>query len=275
MTESRSFSSALRLSGQLGVVVLMSYGAFYWSRPADDTVIAVTPLLVEELAQRQEALLGRILTDVEREAVVEDYIEEEMLVREALKRGLDRGDRRIRPMLVSHARAELLRSVDYESVLPPREDLEARFEQSPGRYRLPERVALEQVFYPFGAEPESLGQVLSALRGGAAFTEMGDAGPSAVVSGLSTSEIAQAYGLDFAESVFALEAGGWDGPLISSAGTHFVRVTSRSPTQMRSFEEVEPYVMEDFQLEAEVRALDDAMKPLRRRYRVVIEADPG
>lgn len=271
MTSADVRTAGAWLPVRLAALVLVVYGVAEYFGPADSDVIEVTPLIIEELAQRREALVGRILTEVEREAVIESYVEEELLIREALRQGLDRGDVPIRTLLIGDARAELLRSVGYEPPTPERDELARFYAQSSERYHVPERVDFEQVAYSAGTEPSAPEEVLRALRAGADFTGMGDALPTASAAGVSPSELSSAYGVDFSRTVFALELGEWHGPLASPVGIHFVRVSGKTLGRERGFDEVEPYVSEDYQLDAAARALDEAMKPLRRRYLVSIE----
>lgn len=65
----------------------------------DREVITVDVATQEYLVQQRQDLLLRDMTDEEKAAVVESFIEEEILVREARKRGLENGAR-IRALLV-------------------------------------------------------------------------------------------------------------------------------------------------------------------------------
>jgi hypothetical protein len=260
-------------SAGLKLVVLgaLCYGAHYRFAPDDGSVIELTAPVIEAVVRRQEEMVGRPLSGAEREAATESYIEEETLVREAFRRGLDRNDRRVRPMLLDHARRELLTGAGYVPSTPSPGELRAYFEERADDYRIPERVDLQQVLFPPGTEPSSLADVLAALRAGTDFTAMGAAGPGASVKDATRSDCAQAYGLDFATAVFAIEDDDWHGPLVSSAGTHFVRVPARSPSRRRSYGEVESYLEQDFLSDRERRVLDGELDRIRRRYRVEME----
>jgi hypothetical protein len=256
---------------KLVVLGALCYGAHYRFALDDGSLIELTAPVIEAVVRRQEDLVGRPLSASEREAATESYTEEEILVREAFRRGLDRNDRRVRPMLLDHARRELLTGAGYVPFTPSPSELRAYFEERADDYRIPERVDLQQVLFPPGAEPSSLEDVLAALRAGADFSTIGAAGPGASVKGATRSDCAQAYGLDFATAVFAIEDDDWHGPLVSGAGTHFVRVTARTPSRRPSYEEVEPYLEQDFLNDLEGRVLDRELDRIRRRYRVEIE----
>ena len=74
---------------------------------------------------------------------VERFIDSELLYREALARGLDRGDVIVRRRLIQKMEFLLEAEADAE---PPEAELAAALAASPGRYALPERLSLEQVF---------------------------------------------------------------------------------------------------------------------------------
>jgi hypothetical protein len=244
----------------------LCYGAHYRFAPDNGSLIELTAPVIEAVVRRQEEMVGRPLSASEREAATESYVEEEILVREAFRRGLDRNDRRVRPMLLDHARRELLRGAGYVPSTPSPSELRDYFEEHADDYHVPERVDLQHVLFPPGTEPSSLDDVLAALRAGAA----GLGASVASVREATRSDCAQAYGLDFATAVFAIEDDDWHGPLVSSAGTHFVRVPARWPSRPHSYEDVEPYLEQDFINDMERRILEAELDRIRRRYRVEI-----
>ncbi len=260
-----------RSSLEVGLLALALYGIFYVLRPAGDELIEVTPVMVEELAQRREALVGRILTETERNAVVDAFLEEEILVREAVRRGLDRGDAQIRSMLTGDQRAELLRSSGFEPPAPSEVELREYYEVHEQRYQVPERVDLEQILYSASSTPLALEEIVKMVASGVEISTLGDVGASGSASGVSRADVSQVYGLELANEIFTLDVGQWRGPFVSPAGTHFVRINGRTPRRERNFEEVQPYVIQDYHLDAETRALADALAPLARRYHVSIE----
>ena len=256
---------------KLVLLALVCYGVYYRWSPGDYGVIELTPPLIDGIAERQEAFLGRPLTDSERVEATDSYIEEEILVREAFRQGLDRGDRRVRPMLIEHASRELLRAAEYEPSTPSESALRSYFEEHAERYRVPERIDMQQVLFPAGTVPAALDDVLTELRGGADFTRMGAAGAGADVKEVTLSRIAQAFGLDFANDVFALPEGAWHGPFTSSAGTHFFRIQERWSGRERSYEDVKDYIEQDFMRGIEAQVVEAELARIRRRYRVDIE----
>ena len=129
--------AALALFAVAGIAI----AAVQWHRSRRDAIVA-TSEVVSDLEEERRALLGRALTDVERQRLLEDWVDQEVLVREAYRRGLDRGDGVIRHRLVEKMRA-LLAEKRKE---PSREELLAFHLEHEERYRSPARVSLEHVF---------------------------------------------------------------------------------------------------------------------------------
>ena len=65
-----------------GGLLFLAY--WFWAAPAADPV--VFPEMAQAMVKEQSRLLGRSLTAVERRAVMADYVNEEVLVREPTSR---------------------------------------------------------------------------------------------------------------------------------------------------------------------------------------------
>ena len=233
--------------------------------PSDGKRIVVTKDLAEALAKEREELLLRPLTNEERERVLSEFIDEEVLLREAYRQGLDRGDARIRRWLID--KVEFL--IDEQPEEPTPADLDALFREKPERYMTPRGLSFDHVFYASG-EPEA---VLSRLRAGADFTRWGDAfwlGRS--LRRFSELELSTTFGADFTARVLALPIGEWTGPVPSSRGAHFVRVTETHEPELPSRKDVDWTLREDWLREKREESRARKLEELRARYRIEIQA---
>ena len=224
---------------------------------------------IDALARDQEELLGRPLSEDERRALVESAIEDEVLLREAYRRGLDR-DAVVRRHLVQKMRFIL----GEEAPEPTEAQLEAYLEANRERYRTPPAVTLDHVFYADrAAVPDTL---LVQLENG---VEIEGLGESLFMLGntlprYSLRDLIGLMGPEVARRVFELPAGAWHGPLQSERGVHFVRVAEHHPPTMPSFAELASYLRQDWTLDQQRRALADRLAELRRNYRIVVEPAP-
>jgi peptidyl-prolyl cis-trans isomerase C len=248
----------------------------WWSPDGPEEKITLTSDTLDALFRQRTELLERPLSPEEREGLIEEHIDQEILLREAYKRGLDRKDGSIRHRLIDKMRFLL----GEEPAAPTEGDLEAFYRVNPKRYEIPETLSLEHVFFPGdgGAAPPDAASLLARLRAGAAFERMGDRfwlGPQLARYGRR--ELIQILGRDFTETVFRLDPGSWTGPLTSTRGFHFVRVREKHPAEPPSFERLRNTVREDWYLDRQKEAYREKVRELRKRYEIEVEApvEPG
>ncbi len=240
--------------------------AYHLLTPSAREPIVIERASIDELARRQEELLARPLTDEERRALVESAIDDEVLLREAYRRGLDR-DAVVRQHLVQKMRFIL----GEQETAPTAAELRAYFEANGERYRSPPTVTLDQVFY---ADPSNVpDDLLSQLANGVDIASLGDPldDLGSRLPHYSLRDLIELMGPDVARRVFELPLGVWQGPLQSERGVHFVRVEQRHPPTMPSFEEVENYLRQDWALDQQRRAIAAKLAEVRQNYRIVVE----
>ena len=83
--------------------------------------------------------------------------------------------------------------------------------------------------------------------------------------------VAGQFGDEFANAVFALKPGAWQGPFASSFGLHLVRVTEAKPARQLAFSEVEPQVRERWRDEHQRAANEQHYENLMKKYGVVVD----
>jgi PPIC-type PPIASE domain len=239
------------------------FGAYHLLTPSEPIVIERAS--IDELARGQEALLARPLSDDERRALVESAIDDEVLLREAYRRGLDR-DAVVRQHLVQKMRFIL----GEDAGAPTDAELRAYLAANRERYRDPPSVTLDQVFY---ADPATVPDDLMAqLANG---TDIGDLGDPLDMLGnrlprYSLRDLIGLMGPDVARRVFELPAGAWHGPMRSERGVHFVRVDQHHAPTLPSFEELREYLRQDWVLDQQQLAVANKIAELRRNYRIVV-----
>ena len=139
----------------------------------DPRTIVVTPGLKAELSRRFEDAQGRAPTPLELEAELLQWVRDEAIFREALRRGLDRDDPAIRGALVTKMHAIALAEVPQRS--PTDEELQSWLASHRERYETPLRYDFEYLAFSraagdAGAERERFER---AIREGAAPASLG------------------------------------------------------------------------------------------------------
>lgn len=220
---------------------------------------------------------ARAPTATERAAILADYVDDEVLYREALARGLDRGDVIVRRRLIQKMGFVAERTQDGE---PDEAALGRHLETHAARYLTPPRVALRHVFVRRAADgAQDAGVRASALRErltrGADPATLGDPFLHGAALPLSTeTELAARFGPAFAQAALALPEGAWSAPVTSSYGLHLVQITAREPAHAPKLSEVRDQLARDLGAELRAQARRRALDELRTGYEVRIEAAP-
>ena len=251
-----------------GVVLLLFASQRHAGRDARDVVL--TRAEIDARLEGESHLRGHALSGPEREEVVRNFVEETVLLREAIRRRLDRDDPLIRRTLLGAMATELGEDVPD----PSAEELEAYYAASRDRYATMPSVAFDNILFPPGATLPPVEQALAALRAGrkpegyrASFTIPEQ------YRNATRLDLVQLYGAPFADRMLALAEGDWHGPIESSYGTHYVRVAGRRPSVPRPYAEVRDYVRQDWFAARQMEALAESLDTLAETYDVKIEGE--
>ena len=247
--------------------ILFLLGTLVLSEPKER--VFINARTVQSVLERRADRLGRELSPEEREEAIQAYVDEELLVREAYRRGLHLSNGSVRRRLLGKMRLGL----NAEVPQPTFAQLRAFFNANTGRYQIPESITLAHVFYERG-RPEAIDEpsLIDSLAAGIDFSTLGDRfwlGP--VLARITQQRLAGTLGVEFAEKVVTLPPGAWVGPLESSRGTHYVQVVERHPPTLPDLETVEDYVRLDWLNERRAEVTDRKLERAMARYRIEVE----
>ena len=251
----------------IGVVV---YGLYTRLKPLTLDTIQVTPQTLEALIQQQESITQNPLTHGQKQALLEGHIEDEILLREAYKRGIHQNDYRVRKRLLTIMRSSLSDTIPEPSVA----QLRAFYETHQKQYQMSPSRSFEQVYFSFvsGNSPKNLASFQQKLQNTSDISSLGEFFPMGQqFSQASFSQIAQMFGKPFAQAVFDLEMNTWVGPIDSKHGTHYVRVTAQDDTKLPTFEQMESYLRTDYFMEKSRESQKGKIDNMRKNYRIIVE----
>ena len=126
------------------VLGLALFGADRLMQARENTIIKIDLPLVEKLVAQWEGQTQRRPNARELDALIEGYVREEILVREAMRLGLDDEDIIIRRRLAQ--KTEFLLSDGAEIDLPDEAQLRAFFDENKNQYARPETLSWRHVF---------------------------------------------------------------------------------------------------------------------------------
>ena len=84
-----------------------AFAAYSHLKPTDRDIITVTTQTVDALVQQREDITQNPITAKERQELIAGHIEDEILLREAYKRGFDKNDYRVRKRILNIMRSSL------------------------------------------------------------------------------------------------------------------------------------------------------------------------
>jgi len=273
----------------LGGLFLVGWEAFF--APPPPRRIVVDAGTVDALTRRFGEERGRPPTDEERAALVEGYVEEEVLYREALALGFDRTDPIVRRRLIQKMRfvleglAETGVSGDAAGgdAGGADEAVADWYRAHREDYRAPDRVTFEQIFFARdrrGDATERRDAALAAVRDGADGEPPPPGDP--FVHGrrfedVSSERVRRLFGETFAEGLGKAPVDAW-APLSSELGEHLVRLTGRAPGTPPPLAAIRDRVEADWRAAERERVGVEALRDLRKRYEVEVrrpEETPG
>jgi len=226
--------------------------------------LEITALQLERLRADHQRRTGKPPTATEEASLLARYVDQEILYREALARGLDRGD-----VIVRRRLAQKMQFVAQEEVSESELDdaaLTAWLRAHLDRYSDGARVSFEQVFV---AKGHDVGLVEARLRDGADAARLGDpfVGGRVFVA-RSERQLSAQLGAGFAVAVAALPVGIWT-RVESTFGSHLVKV-SAIDRHAPELAEVRARVRVDLLADLQSRRAESALAGLRARYVVSV-----
>ena len=205
--------------------------------------------------------------------LIREHVREEILYREALALGLDQDDSIVRRRLAQ--KMQFLSEDMAAGEEPSEAALQRFFEQHPDRFKTPATATFTHIYF----SPDKRGaharadaeQALKQLKFGANAT--GDRFMlQKHYAARSAEQVAGLFGASFAEDLFALPVGSWQGPLKSGYGLHLVRVENRTEASLPLFQEAQVDARAAWVDENRREANDRLYERLREDYRIEIGA---
>src|SRR6187551_1494815 len=254
------------------------FGVYRWVSPGDSggRRIVITQGVVDDLVTQHVAARGREPSTIELNHLLESYVRDEILYREGVRLGLERDDivvkRRVRQKI------EMIAEEDGSTRAPTDADLSAYLAANHARFVQPAVITFEQVF--IGDSPSGPGVVQAvavtreALRKGADPEELGK--PTLLPHRMTRTPadlVARDFGASFADALEKVPVGEWVGPIDSSFGAHYVRVSHRTPAVPPQLAAVRDHVVREWENERRQRARNDAYRKMRGEYQVSIETE--
>jgi peptidyl-prolyl cis-trans isomerase C len=262
----------------IGGALFVAYALFV-NRGGTETSkqIQLTPDELLQLTMYFQSQWRRPPTVEEFGRLVEDKVREEVLYREAIAMGLDKDDTIVKRRMAQ--KMQFLAEDVGAAREPNQAELEAWYAHNADKFALPGRINFRQLYFSpdrRGAHArEDAEKALAKLAGqpvdskiAASFTD-----PFMLqdyYADRSPEQIAKEFGPVFAQAVFRVKPGAWQGPIESGFGWHLVFVDSFVPGRIPGFAEVEAEVQTAWLAEQKAQAWTKAYEAMRAKYTVLL-----
>jgi len=263
----------------IGAAIYLFYWAFAEPVPEEaDKTVVVTAGEVQWMQTSWQKRWNRPPTTEEFEGLIEQYIREAILYREALNLGLNQHDAVIRRRLAQ--KMEYLAEGLVQLTPPTDDELLAYFEAYLERYQKPARYTFTHVYI----NPDKRGKTTldDAEKIKATLIAQGHEMENAGALGdhflqqhdyadKEQAEIEKLFGSGFAESLVDLSPGQWHGPVLSGYGVHLVYVSNVSEPPQPVFAELREEVVQHWTTEKSEELNETFYAKLRDQYTIVVE----
>ena len=250
----------------LGFIIYLADIAVNYDEDSKDIYISDQEL--NGLFAEWNSQVGRPPNEQEALNIVNDFIEEEILYREALRLGLDQNDRIIKRRLAQKI-SFLKQETDREE--PSSDKLIDFYDRNRENYYVPPTFSFTHYYYSKSMEAKKKAEIgLSEIieLGAPSGSEPFFLGKN--FSEYSLGEIEQAFGSELLVAFDNPDLNKWIGPFTSSYGEHLLFINNKSNGYSPKYSDIEDLVRQDYMLKEQDRKLTNYLDSVRSEYRVII-----
>jgi hypothetical protein len=248
----------------LGAAIFLVDQVLLRSR-GDAQTINVSAAVQSEARNRFMQSLKREPSGDDMKILVNRWVDNEVLYREGLALGLDRGDNAIRERVIFKAL-----SVTQSGITLPRIDeagLKAWFDARKDRYGEPTRVDFLEAVVTSDRSEAALRRFVEGLNGQ---SEIDAQSSLRVFKDRPRDNIVQSYGAAFADALQKLPPGQWQ-ILESADGPRVIRLEVIKPGKSAEFDAIKESVYQDWKDETMAALSTKAVREMGSKYRVNVE----
>ena len=261
------------------------YGAYaLFGSPEEDyrdNIILVDSNRINAMVSEWESRWQRPPTRQEIDGLIQQYIKEDVLYRQAVAMGLNEDDPITRRRMAQ--KLEFLTSDLAQMQEPAEGELETFFEENEETYRDPDVISFGHIF----VDPDARGDatlddandlLAELMAQGEPTEEMLQSGDRFMLQNYFAAatelDIRRQLGSGFAESVMVLEPGQWHGPVLSGYGVHLVYVFTMQAAPAPQFDMVRERLLEDWHMVKREEFNQQFLETLKDRFEIIVEELP-
>ena len=255
----------------IGAVLFFVYNLL--NTKQDKDVIVIDSNIINELSAKYKMQWTREPGLQELSGLIDTYVEQEVLYREALSMDLDQNDEIIKRRLAQ--KIEFLSDDLYESLEPSESMLRMYYETHKDYYVKPPVYSLRQVYFSIDKRSEAWKDAEKALSE----KQPENSGDMLLLpmqyTNTNTTKLALDFGHGFTAALDSLPIGKWTGPVKSGLGVHLVFIINKKPSGFFSFEEVANKVKVDYSFETSTAFRKELIATMMKKYTINIDVSDG
>ncbi|MCH7637440.1 MAG: peptidyl-prolyl cis-trans isomerase [Proteobacteria bacterium] len=253
----------------VGAGVFLLYGVL--SGPGDESGNDITVSVghVEHFVSVFLKTRQRRPTQHELEGLIDNYIVEELLYREAVAIGLDRDDTIVRRRM--RQKMDFLLD-DLAMIEPTNDQLQQLLDDQPERFRRDARFSFDHVYIADGDIVAAM-SILEKLRSGELFANGDPIGSGLLpdrIDDLPETRVSALFGGTFTQHLKQQQRGSWTGPIESPYGAHLVRIDQIVESEVPSLEEIRSELRREWLLDRRRASRNAMIDALREKYHITI-----
>ncbi|HWK40450.1 MAG TPA: peptidylprolyl isomerase [Croceibacterium sp.] len=236
----------------------------YWVILGRRETIEVPTAVQQSLYSDYALMTGHDPDDEAKTKLIDDYVANELLFREAVERGMHMTDLTTKQRLIDRVRF----MISGAPAEPTEDTLMAWYAEHPRDYRAEPSLTLRHVF--FEQKPADVDSLLRTLESGGT-VQGNDFWMGRELDNYGHSVIRAMFGEEFLETLSKLPEGKWVGPLKSTRGWHLVLVTGKGDERLLSYPEARDEVRQDYLTAEAASIVAKEVARLKEDYAIRVE----
>lgn len=253
----------------------------------EDTILIKKDAVLEFMQYQNKAFNADVfsekldaLTQKEKDQMIQNYIQDEVLYREALKLGLDQNDFVIKRRIIQKMQF-ILDDFDPSIITIHEDSLAQYYKQYQDRYYQPEQYSFTHIFFKKNKNRDDLTRAQSFMENPShqklSITESLKYGDRFLYhrnyAEKSLSFLESQFGEAFIQKLksFDEDENRWQGPLASKHGHHWIKLTQKAPAKTTPLKEIEPQVKSDYLNYLKKQHKQQQIQKLIDTYNVLID----
>lgn len=256
-----------------GIILYLMVSFVQQQRDFQQREIIVDSDRIALMIMNYKTQTGSLPSKQQLDALIEDYISEEIYYREAKKMGLDKDDEIIRRRLAQ--KLTFMQSGLAEIKNPGDADLLAFYNSHPDLFMQDASASFSHVYFSTTNSNDSIArqravEALQQLKKSSLQRSPSSGDPFPLqydYTDQTATDVRQNFGSNaFADSVFQAATNTWTGPVQSGYGWHLIYISSRGTKALKDYSNVKEEVKIKYLESAKAEQDKQAFEKLRSRY---------